>query len=136
MARHSRQTGRCARACETATSLDRSAIAGGFPKPWCSRPKALLRGEPLVIDLLRAYPPEEILGRLLVLRIAHDQVRERHVIAELASRTFGQRRVKGVVLERCPVLGQISFGLASGQEIDRGAVAGGTACVRQKGSIV
>ena len=84
--------------------------------------KALLRGEPLVVDLLRADPAEEILGRLLVLRISHDEVRERHVIAELASLAFGQRGVERVVLERYPFLGEIAFGLTVGQKINRGAV--------------
>src|ERR1700747_3718420 len=77
--------------------------------------KALLRCEPLVIDLLRANPPEEILGCFLVLRIAHDEVRERHVIAELASCTLGRRGGESLALERGPLLGKIGVGLASSQ---------------------
>src|SRR5215469_15659374 len=67
---------------------------------------------------LRADPAEEILGRLLVLRIAHDEVRERHVIAELASRALRQRGVERVLLERYPFLGEVAFGLAAGQKIN------------------
>src|SRR5215469_6507078 len=95
-----------------------------FPSLGTPHRKALLRGEPLVVDLLRADPAEEILGRLLVLRIAHDEVRERHVIAELASRALRQRGVERVLLERYPFLAEVAFGLAAGQKINRGAVAG------------
>src|SRR5262249_55180904 len=107
-----------------------------FPGPRGPDRKALLGGEPLVINVLRANPAEEVLGRLLVLRIAHDEVRERHVIAELTGWPLGQRRMESVVLERRALLGQIGLGLASSQEINRGAVASRTAGVRQECTVV
>src|SRR6266496_3684334 len=84
--------------------------------------KALLRGEPLAEDRLGAGPAQHVLGRLLVLRIAHDHVGERRRVDELAGRAFRQPGVERVLPQRRTLLGLIRLGLALTLDIDRGAI--------------
>src|SRR3954451_21929434 len=51
--------------------------------------EALLGDEPFVVDVLGVNPAKEFLRRILVLRITHQEVRERDVIAELPAGSLG-----------------------------------------------
>src|SRR5262249_48659401 len=47
--------------------------------------EALLGDEPFVVDVLGVNPAKEFLRRILILRITHQEVRERDVITELSA---------------------------------------------------
>src|SRR5205823_4843965 len=63
-----------------------------------------------------------VLGRLLLLGIAHQHVGHWQLIAELPGRALGQRAVQDVLPEWAALVGLIVIGLALGFEINRGAV--------------
>src|SRR6516225_1033729 len=70
-----------------------------FPIRGRANREALLRDEPLVVDVLGVNPAKEFLRCILVLRITHQKIRERDVIAELPAGALGQRGVQDVVLQ-------------------------------------
>src|SRR5262249_25036982 len=79
---------------------------------------------------------QEILGYLLILRVAHKHVGERAGKVELAAGAFGERRMLDVLPHRRPLVGLVGVGLAFGLEIDRGAVVGGAYAARQKRAVI
>ena len=85
---------------------------------------ALLRGKPFLENRLRIDPAQEILGSLLVLRIAHDHVNERAGQCEMPGGAGSERRMKNVVLHRLAALGEVGVRLFLGFEVNRGAVVG------------
>src|SRR5438270_5159589 len=98
--------------------------------------EALLGDEPLVVDVLGVNPAKEFLRRILVLRITHQEVRERDVIAELPAGTLGQRGVQDVVLQLPARLRLVGIRLAQRLDVDRGAIERGAARPRQKSAVV
>src|SRR5215813_7661731 len=82
--------------------------------------EALLGDEPLVVDVLGVNPAKEFLRRILVLRITHQEVRERDVIAELPAGALWQRSVQDVVLQLHACLRLVVIRLAQGLDVDRG----------------
>ena len=79
---------------------------------------------------------QELLRRLLVLRVARQHVRLEGVHAELARRALGQRRVQDVGLELRALLGLVLVGLAQRLDVDRGAVQRRRDGLRQEGAVV
>ena len=58
------------------------------------------------------------------------------MIAELAGRALGQRRMRHVLEHRLALFIEIGVGLALGQEIDRGAVQGSADGAGEEGAVV
>src|SRR5439155_10296559 len=87
-------------------------------------------------DWLRVDPAQEVLGRLLVLRIGHHHAGERRRVDELAGGTLRQSCMEDVVLDRLALLGLVRVGLALGLDIDRGAVVGRADGAGEKGAVV
>src|SRR5262249_28978232 len=93
-----------------------------FPnRGWTDR-IALLRIKPGLVDRFGGNPAKEILGRLLLLGIAHQHVGHWQMIRELPRGTLGQFAMQDVLPNRTALLALVFVGLTLGQQIDRGAI--------------
>ena len=102
----------------------------------CAPGVALLRDEPLVVDFLRRCPAEELLGRVLVLRVLHHQVGLRAGQVELTAGTGGNAGMKDVILHRRAFLGQVGVGLLLRLKIDRCTVIRGADAAGEERAVV
>ncbi len=68
------------------------------------------------------HPPQEVLRRLVVLRVGRQHMRVVGVHGELAGRALGQSRVQDVGLQLRILLGDVLVGIAQRLDVDRGAV--------------
>src|SRR6516165_7030289 len=107
-----------------------------FPIRGRANREALLGDEPFVVDVLGVNPAKEFLRRILVLRITHQKIRERDVIAELPAGALGQRGVQDVVLQWHACLRLVVIRLAQSLDVDRGTIERGAARPGQKSAVV
>src|SRR6266705_6646964 len=87
--------------------------------------EALHHFEPFGELVLRAEPPEQVFGGFLVLRVLHDHMGERDVIAPRSRRSGGNGEVIDVTPHRLPTLVLDPVLLALGRDVDRCAVERG-----------
>ena len=107
-----------------------------FP-PGCGRRVEALAGlEPLLVVGLGLHEPQQVLGRLLVLRIGRDDVRLDEVETEHAFRACRQECVLDVVLEWLAVSRLVLVGLARGLDVDRRTVQRRADGAGQEGAVV
>src|SRR5882762_483427 len=98
---------------------------------------ALVDLEPLSVVFLLVHPLEDILGKLLVLRILHDGVLEGAVQGELPGRPLREQRlVLDVLVEGLALLVLELVLLPLGHDVDGGAIEGRRDVARMEGAIV
>src|SRR6516162_1950140 len=97
---------------------------------------ALLRGEPLLEYRLRVDPAQKVLGRLLILRIAHHQVGEWSRQRELAAGPLWEPGVEDVLPQRLTLLSQVGVGFLLCFQVNRRAVVSGADRAGQKRTVV
>src|SRR5207249_4101936 len=98
--------------------------------------EALHHFEPFGELVLRAEPPEQVFGGFLVLRVLHDHMGERDVIAPRSRRSGGNGKVIDVTPHRLPTLVLDPVLLALGRDVDRCAVERGGDLAGQERPVV
>ncbi len=98
--------------------------------------EAFLRHEPALVVRRRVDPAEQLLGRRLILRVAHQHVGLERMQRELAGRTARHRRVQDVGMHPRALLGLVVVRLAQRLDVDRGAVQGRADGAGQEGAVV
>src|SRR5678815_5376697 len=84
---------------------------------------AALDLEPLPELVLAVEPLQELLGRLLVFRVLHERVGERHRVRRCPpERTIGDPEVPDVPKHGLALVVLDLLGIALGEDVDRGAV--------------
>src|ERR1700736_4952244 len=81
-------------------------------------------------------PPQQVLRRLLVRRVAHQHVREERMQTELPLWSFRQRRVQDIGLQRYTLLGDVLVRIAQRLDVDRRAIERRRDGLRQERAVV